>query len=55
MQLEISIEEKNIIVDMLKKAQAEIPVEIHHYRTNDFKVFLNDQLIKIGTLLKKFE
>ncbi len=55
MQLEINDEEKNIIADMLKKAQAEIPVEIHHCRTNDFKVFLNDQLIKVGILLKKFE
>jgi hypothetical protein len=54
MQLEISVEERNIIVDMLKKAQAEIPVELHHCRTNDFKVFLNDQLSKIDVLLKKF-
>jgi hypothetical protein len=54
MQLEINAEERNIIVDMLKKAQSEIPVELHHCRTNDFKVFLNDQLAKIDALLKKF-
>ncbi|HNX23557.1 MAG TPA: hypothetical protein PKG60_05885 [Spirochaetota bacterium] len=53
MKLEITEEERTIIVDMLKKAQAEIPIEIHHCRTNDFKTFLKDQLAKVEALLKK--
>lgn len=55
MKLEITDEERTIIIDMLKKAQAEIPIEIHHCRTNDFKTFLKDQLVKVEALLKKFE
>lgn len=55
MKLEITDDERTIIVDMLKKAQAEIPVEIHHCRTNDFKTFLKDQLVKVESLLKKLE
>lgn len=55
MKLEINEDERTIIIDMLKKAQAEIPIEIHHCRTNDFKTFLKDQLVKVEALLKKFE
>lgn len=55
MKLELNDEERTIIVEMLKKAQAEIPIEIHHCRTNDFKTYLKEQLIKVEALLKKFE
>lgn len=55
MKLDITDDERAILVEMLKKAQAEIPIEIHHCRTNDFKVYLKDQLAKVDTLLKKFE
>jgi len=55
MKLELNDDERTIIVEMLKKAQAEIPIEIHHCRTNDFKAYLKDRLGKIDALLKKFE
>jgi len=55
MKLDITDEEREIIVHMLKKAQAEIPIEIHHCRTNDFKTFLKEQQAKVDALLKKFE
>ncbi len=55
MKLEITDDERAMIVEMLKKAQAEIPIEIHHCRTNDFKTYLKDQLVKVEELLKKFE
>jgi len=55
MKLEITDDERAVIVEMLKKAQAEIPVEIHHCRTNDFKAYLKEHLSKVEVLLKKFE
>ena len=55
MKLEINDEERAILLEMLKKAQAEIPIEIHHCRTNDFKTYLKDQLARVESLLKKFE
>ncbi len=55
MKIEFNDEEISIIVEMLKKEQAEIPVEIHHCRTNDFKTFLKEKLVKVEKLLKKFE
>lgn len=55
MKLEINDEERSILLEMLKKAEAEIPIEIHHCGTNDFKVYLKDQLAKVQALIKKFE
>ena len=55
MKIEIDDEERAIIVEMLRKEEAEIPVEIHHCRTVDFKTFLKEKLVKVEALLKKFE
>jgi hypothetical protein len=55
MKLEITDDERAVLLEMLKKAQAEIPVAIHHCRTNDFKTHLKEHLTKVETLLKKFE
>jgi len=55
MKLEINDDERTIIVELLKKEQAKIPIEIHHCRTNDFKTYLKEQLAKVDSLLKKFE
>jgi len=55
MKLEINDEERTLIVEMLEKSIAEIPVEIHHCSTNDFKEFLRGQLTKIEALRKKFD
>lgn len=54
MKLEITDEERAIIIEMLDKSLAEIPIEIHHCSTNDFKDFLRGQLTKIEELRKKF-
>lgn len=53
MKIVINEEEKSIILDMLKKALDEISIEIHHCRTNDFKVYLKDQSTKVEALLGK--
>jgi hypothetical protein len=54
MKLEINDEEKILLVEMLEKALAEIPIEIHHSRINEFKVYLKEQQGVIEQLLKKF-
>ncbi len=53
MKIELNEDERVLIVDMLKKAQDEISVEIRHCRTNDYKVLLKDQLAKVEQLSKK--
>lgn len=54
MKLEISDEERTLIVEMLEKALAEIPIEIHHCNINEFKDYLRGQQVLIAALLKKF-
>ena len=55
MKVEIKEEEKNNIIEMLKKAIEEISVEIHHCRTNDFKDYLKEQSTKVESLLEKIK
>ena len=55
MKVVINEEEKNIIIEMLKKAIEEISVEIHHCRTNDFKDYLKEQSTKVESLLEKIK
>jgi hypothetical protein len=54
MKLEITDEERALIVEMLEKAAAEIPVEIHHCTVNEFKTYLKGQQVLVENLLKKF-
>ncbi len=54
MKLEINDEERTLIVEMLEKALAEIPIEIHHCNVNEFKEYLKGQHTLIEALLKKF-
>lgn len=54
MKLEITNEERTLLLEMLEKAAAEIPIEIHHCTINEFKNYLKDQQVLIENLLKKF-
>jgi len=55
MKLDINEDEKAIILEMLKKEEASIPIEIHHCRTNDFKTLLKAKLESVESLIKKLE
>ncbi|HOP62605.1 MAG TPA: hypothetical protein PK358_05065 [Spirochaetota bacterium] len=53
MQIELNNEENAILEEMLKRALAEIPIEIHHCTTRDFKEHLkNKQKIIDGVFQK---
>ena len=54
MKLEMTDEERILILEMLEKAAAEIPIEIHHCTVNEFKTYLKGQQVLIENLLKKF-
>ena len=53
MKIVINEDEKNIMIEMLKKTLEEISTEIHHCKTNDYKSHLKDQQVKVETLLGK--
>lgn len=55
MKLEINDDERAIVLEVLKKLQASLPVEIHHCKINDYKTHLKDRLAKVEGLIKKFE
>jgi len=55
MKLDINDDERVMLLEMLKKAEAGIPIEIHHSSTNDFKAHLKERLVKVEALIKKLE
>lgn len=55
MQLELSNEERAIIEELLTKESKELPVEIHHTRTNDFKDHLKNKQKIVDGILKRVQ
>jgi hypothetical protein len=55
MKLEIDDVERTLLVEMLEKTLAEIPIEIHHCTINEFKNYLREQQVIVETLLKKLQ
>lgn len=55
MKIEISDDERAIISELLHKIKASLPIEIHHCKVNDYKVYLKERLASIENLVKKFE
>ncbi len=55
MKLEINDNERTFAISMIEKKLAEIPIEIHHCRVNEYKNFLKDQQVMLEALLKKLQ
>lgn len=55
MKVEINDNERNFAVTMIEKKLAEIPIEIHHCRVNEYKTFLKEQQAMLEGLLKKLQ
>ena len=55
MQLELTNDEKAIIEELLMKESKELPIEIHHTRTNEFKEYLKTKQKTVEEILKKVQ
>lgn len=53
MNLELSKDELVILEELLTKEAKELPIEIHHTRTNDFKDYLKEKQSRIENLLER--
>ncbi len=55
MKIEISDDERAVISEVLHKIKASLPIEIHHCKVNDYKIYLKERLATVDGLIKKFE
>ncbi len=55
MNLEINEDEKIILEVLVNRALAEIPIEIHHCKTPDFKVHLKEKQTAIERIAEKIK
>jgi len=55
MKLEINDDERAIVLEVLHKIKASLPIEIHHCKINDYKVYLKGRLTLVENLIKKIE
>ena len=53
MHIELSPEELSVLEVLLDKERCELPVEIHHTRTQVVKDLLKDRQVKVERLLEK--
>jgi len=55
MKLEISDDERAILLEVLNKIKASLPIEIHHCKINDYKGYLKGRQATVENLIKKVE
>ena len=53
MNLDISKEDQAILEELLNKESKELPIEIHHTKTNDFKEYLKQKQKRVEELLER--
>ena len=53
MHIELSPEELSVLEVLLDKERCELPVEIHHTRTQAVKDLLKDKQVRVERLLEK--
>ncbi len=55
MKIEVTQEEKSIIEELLTRELSDLPIEIHHCRTNEFKNMLKDKQKHVEELFEKIK
>ncbi|HOK01148.1 MAG TPA: hypothetical protein PKX79_05370 [Spirochaetota bacterium] len=55
MKLELTSEEKAVLEELLNRAHAELPIEIHHCSTSDFKDHLKGKQKIVESLIQKLK
>jgi hypothetical protein len=55
MKIEVTQEEKSIIEELLSKELSDLPIEIHHCRTNEYKTMLKDKQKHVEDLFERIK
>ena len=54
-QINLSEQEIGIILDVLKQEQHELPVEVHHTHSSDYRGELRDRQKLVSALIRRLE
>ena len=55
MQIELQTDERALLEEILNRSLAEIPIEIHHCKTPDFKAHLKEKQKLIESIAEKLK